>query len=189
MEKDISQIKTVTCPTKDLKSQLIAMQIFDNDKIKFLPDAILSTNKIKLERDNNIENIDIINKKKLILSVGRLTKQKNFSYLIKEFKKFAEQNDNYCLYILGEGEERNNLENIIKKYELQKNVFLPGFKKNVFLYMKKSEVFILSSFGRKWDFQWWKQHFNNLYLLCSDCPNGPSEFLNYGKNGILFKSD
>ena len=31
--------------------------------------------------------------------------------------------------------------------------------------------------------------FNNLYLLCSDCPNGPSEFLNYGKNGILFKSD
>ena len=61
------------------------MQIFDNDKIKFLPDAILSINKIKLERDNNIENINIINKK-IILSVGRLTKQKNFSYLIKEFK-------------------------------------------------------------------------------------------------------
>ena len=76
------------------------MQIFDNNKIKFLPDAILSTNKIKLQRDNDIENIDIINNKKLILSVGRLTKQKNFSYLIKEFKKFAEHNDNYCLYIL-----------------------------------------------------------------------------------------
>ena len=48
---------------QDLKSQLFAMQIFDNDKIKFLPDAILSINKIKLERDNNIENINIINKK------------------------------------------------------------------------------------------------------------------------------
>ena len=80
----------------------------------------LSINKIKLERDNNIENINIINKK-LILSVGRLTKQKNFSYLIKELKN-RWTNDN-CLYILGEGEERNNLENIIKKYELQKSIF------------------------------------------------------------------
>lgn len=183
------KIKTVTCPTKDLKSQLIAMQIFDDKKIEFLPDAILSTNKIKLQRDNDIENIDIINKKKLILSVGRLTKQKNFSYLIKEFKKFSEHNDNYCLYILGEGEERNNLENIIKKYGLQKKVFLPGFKKNVFLYMKKSEVFILSSLWEEVGFSMVEAAFNNSYLLCSDCPNGPSEFLNYGKNGILFKSD
>ena len=30
---------------------------------------------------------------------------------------------------------------------------------------------------------------NNCYLICSDCPNGPSEFLNYGKNGILFKNN
>ena len=72
------KLKTVTCPTKDLKSQLISMQIFDNNKIKFLPDAILSTNKIKLQRDNDIENIDIINNKKLILSVGRLTNKRIF---------------------------------------------------------------------------------------------------------------
>ena len=31
--------------------------------------------------------------------------------------------------------------------------------------------------------------FNNLYVISSDCKNGPSEFLDYGKNGIIFKSN
>ena len=30
---------------------------------------------------------------------------------------------------------------------------------------------------------------NNSYLICSNCPNGPSEFLNYGNNGILFENN
>jgi len=30
---------------------------------------------------------------------------------------------------------------------------------------------------------------NNLYIIASDCPNGPKEFLNQGKNGILFKNN
>ena len=30
---------------------------------------------------------------------------------------------------------------------------------------------------------------SNLFIISSDCPNGPSEFLDYGNNGILFKSN
>ena len=131
----------------------------------------------------------LIIKKKSILSVGRLTKQKNFSYLIEEFKKFNEINKDYKLYIIGEGEEREKLEKKIEQNGLNNQVYLLGYKKNVFKYMKKSEVFILSSLWEEVGFAMVEAAINNCYLICSDCPNGPSEFLNNGKNGILFKNN
>ena len=69
-----------------------------------------------------------------------------------------------------------------------KKVFLPGFKKMFFIYEKKWSIYFELSLGGSGIFMV-EAAFTNLYLLCSDCPNGPSKFLNYGKNGILFKSD
>ncbi len=183
------KIKLITCPTNDLKSELAHKKIFAEKKLKFLPDAILNSKKLFLSRKNSKIDPNFENSQKIILSVGRLTKQKNFSYLIDEFKKFCRNNNDYCLYIIGEGEERKNLEIKISQNELQNKVYLLGYKKNVFSYMKKSEIFILSSLWEEVGFVMVEAAINNCYLICSDCPNGPKEFLNYGKNGILFKSN
>lgn len=183
------KIKLVTCPTIDLKSELIANKIFTEKKLKFLPDAILSFKQLVFSRKNFVDDCYFDKQKKAILSVGRLTKQKNFSYLIDEFKKFNKINKDYNLYIIGEGEERYKLEKKIEQNGLKKNVYLLGYKKNVFRYMKKSEIFILSSLWEEVGFVMVEAAINNCYLVCSDCPNGPSEFLNNGRNGILFKNN
>ena len=44
--------------------------------------------------------------KRIILSAGRLTRQKNFSYLIEEFSEFLKFSNDFVLMILGEGEEK-----------------------------------------------------------------------------------
>ena len=54
---------------------------------------------------------DIPKNKKIILSAGRLTKQKNFSYLINEFSEFSKTNDQFVLLILGDGEKKKNYRN------------------------------------------------------------------------------
>ena len=51
--------------------------------------------------------------KKFFLAVGRLTRQKNFSYLIDEFYKFSLIDKEYNLIIIGEGEDRIKLQNLI----------------------------------------------------------------------------
>jgi hypothetical protein len=79
------KIKLITCPTNDLKKELELKNIFNKKKLRFLPDAILSSKKIILSRMKYDMNLNFENSKKIILSVGRLTKQKNFSYLIDEF--------------------------------------------------------------------------------------------------------
>ena len=64
--------------------------------------------KIKdLKRDKNfIINENIPKNKKMILSAGRLTHQKNHTYLISEFAKFSQKNDQFILLILGDGEKK-----------------------------------------------------------------------------------
>ena len=183
------KLKGITCPTTGLRSELLAKNIFPDNKIFFLPDAIIEMHKILKIQQNEIKNLNLPHNKKIIISVGRFTKQKNFSYLLNEFLSFSKINDKYILIILGDGEEKSDLEEIIKKNNLKNKVFLPGYKSNVYQYMKKSDIFILSSLWEEVGFVMVEAAINNLYVIASDCPNGPIEFLNQGKNGILFKNN
>ena len=61
-----------------------------------------------------------------ILGVGRFKSQKNFETLIKAFSLLP-KNLKAKLIILGEGDERSKLENLINKLNIQSSVLLPGF--------------------------------------------------------------
>ena len=55
--------------------------------------------------------------------------------------------------------------------------------------MKNSQVFVLSSLWEEVGFAMIEAAMCNSYIISSDCPNGPKEFLNNGENGILFKNN
>lgn len=122
---------------------------------------------------------------KVIVSVGRLVNQKNFSLLIKAFKKVKEQLPEAKLIILGEGPEKQKLKYLIEELEMEKDVTLEGFVQNPYSYMKKSDLFVLSS---KWE------GFGNVIVealatgtpvVSTKCPSGPDEILENGKFGYL----
>jgi glycosyltransferase involved in cell wall biosynthesis len=187
-KKISKKLELTTCPTIDLKSYLIKNKIFNENKITFLPDAILDYSKLK-KVDKKFSIIKDYSNNKIILSVGRLTKQKNFVYLINEFYKFNKVNKDYVLFIVGEGEERENLEKTIRNLELKDKVFLIGHRSNIYDYMRNSEIFVLSSLWESPGFVIIEAAINNLFIISSDCPTGPKEFLNDGKNGLLFKNN
>ena len=120
----------------------------------------------------------------VILGVGRLTEQKDFFSLIRAFAKVRIQY-NCRLMILGEGELREELEDLVKSLGLDSDVALPGFVENPYFYMSRAAVFVLSS--------QWEGLANVLIeaLACgcpvvsTDCPSGPSEVLENGKWGRL----
>lgn len=70
------------------------------------------------------ENYELIK----LITVGRLDKIKGHKYCIEVIKKLLEKGINATLTIVGEGEERANLENLIQEYKLERNVFLLGSK-------------------------------------------------------------
>ena len=75
----------------------------------------------------------------------------------------------------------------IKK--MHDKVFLLGHVNNVYEYIKKSDVFVLSSLWEDPGFVLIEAGLGNLFIISSDCPNGPKEILENGMNGILFKSN
>lgn len=182
------KISLITTPTLDTKKYLIEQKIFDEHKIFLLKDPIIKISEV-IKKKNIIVNDKILENKKFFLSIGRLTLQKNFELLIKSFSDFNKLNDDFNLVIIGEGEQKDYLLKISKNLNIDKKVFLLGYKNNIYKYMNNAEAFILSS---KWEdpgFVIVEAASCRTPIVSSNCPNGPKEFLNYGKSGILFENN
>ena len=122
------------------------------------------------------------------MAVGRLTKQKNFSYLIDEFVEYSKINSKQKLIIFGEGEERLKLQKI-DDHKLGNQIILKGKSNLIFNYMRNARAFILSSLWEEPGIVLIESALNNLFIISSNCKNGPREFLNNGEGGILFESN
>ena len=182
----LKKMHHVTCPTNSTKVFMQKLGIIDADKISVLYDPIINSKDIMLKKKKKIDNATFGTN--YYIAIGRLTKQKNFEFLISVFKDFSKLNNNK-LIILGDGEEKNNLSSFIKKNKLDNKIFLLGFKKNVFKYLKNSKCFILSSLWEDPGFVLIESAYMNIPIISSDCENGPKEILNNGEYGILFKSN
>ena len=124
------------------------------------------------------------NSRPMVLAAGRLTKQKDFSTLIRAFALLRKKL-NALLVIIGEGELRPELEHLITELDLQGHVLLPGFIENPFFVMRRANAFVLSSA--------WEGLPNVLIqamacgtpVVSTNCSTGPAEILEDGKWGRL----
>lgn len=83
--------------------------------------------------------------KKQFLAAGRFNYQKGFDLLIESFNIFAKENNEWKLIIVGEGEEREEISNMIKKYKLQDRVIIKEFTNDIKKYFLESSVLLLPS--------------------------------------------
>lgn len=184
-----NKILKITCPTEQLKDDLIKNSIFKEEKITILFDAIINIKEfIEKKREFNFRKTKIIYSD-FFLSAGRFTKQKNFIYLIKEFAKFLKFYPNEKLIIIGEGELKKRMQYEINKLNLSKNIKILNYSNNIYYFMKNSKSFILSSIWEEVGFVIVEASFCNSFIISSNCKNGPEEFLNNGKAGLIYNSN
>lgn len=120
----------------------------------------------------------------IILAVGRLTEAKNYELLIHSFKLVTQKVD-ANLIILGEGEDREKLEKLIKDLNLQHKVDLYGFEQNPFKYMANCDLYVMSS---KWEGlpgALIQALALEAKIVSTDCPSGPREILKNNLNSKL----
>lgn len=80
-----------------------------------------------------------------MVAVGRLAEQKGFDRLINACAMLKQDGYRFQLRILGEGPERNNLENKIQESHLEDQVQLMGFQTNPYPYMQAADLVVCSS--------------------------------------------
>jgi glycosyltransferase involved in cell wall biosynthesis len=184
----LKKVFRITFPTKETLEYFKKINLVANDKLYLMYDPIISAEEIDfIKKKEEINDLNFGNKE-YFLAIGRLTKQKNFSFLIECFNDLIKKDNKINLLIIGEGEELFSLKNIIKKYDIQKNILLIGFKENVFKYLYKCKAFILASLWEDPGFVLLEAMYCNTIVLSSDCHSGPKEILDK-KRGLLFKSN
>ncbi len=112
----------------------------------------------------------------LIVAVGRLREQKNFSFLIKSFNRVRAQ-INCRLIIVGAGREEERLRELTRDLKCEDYVSLPGYTDNPYRYLAKADVFVSASL--------WEGMPNGVLeaitcgapAIVSDCDSGPREIL------------
>jgi glycosyltransferase involved in cell wall biosynthesis len=134
-----------------------------------------------------IKKFQKLQKKNLILSVGRLTEQKDFVTLIKGFSLFIKKNKNYTLNILGDGPNKQMLNSYIKKLKMEKNIFIKGWIKDTKKYFLKAKIFVLSSKYEGLGNVLIDAINYNLPCITTDCKSGPREILISSKGGEFIK--
>lgn len=91
------------------------------------------------------EGYKVSKRKFTLCSIGRLTPMKGYLSLIQTVHRLVDDGLDFDLWIVGEGEQRMVLEDLIQERSLSNIVFLQGFHKNPIPFLKEADVFVSSS--------------------------------------------
>lgn len=183
-----SKIYLVTCPTLFTVNMIKNLKIFDDNKVILLRDPVIDMENIKNKREESL-GINYTNKNNTIISIGRLTRQKNFLFIINAFQKLLIKYPSYKLIILGEGEQEDLLLEKIKKLNLQEYITFLGFKKNVNNFLFNSSIFLSASYYEDPGFALLEACLNNVIILSANTSGGPEEFLKHNENCFIFQNN
>lgn len=122
---------------------------------------------------------------KRIISIGRFDAQKDFFTLIRAFKLVKKRLKDVELILLGDGYQRDELERLAQYLGLQSCIHFLGWKANVYPYIKRSDLLVLSSRYEGFGYVLLEAMSQGTPVVSTDAPFGPREVLDNGKYGIL----
>lgn len=123
-----------------------------------------------------------------LLTVGRLTYQKGYEVAIDAMKLLKESGYKVRWYVLGEGDEREQLERKIAQLGLQEDFLLLGSKKNPYPYYAQADIYVHATRFEGKSIAIQEAQILGKAVIASDC-NGNREQITNGVDGILCKLD
>ena len=116
----------------------------DKDRVIVIPPGIDLKKFYPSKKDTNLlKELNLPENCKIILTVCRLSFEKNLEMLINSFNKIS--NDNVFLIIVGYGTQKEYLEGLVKRLNLTKRVIFAGERNDIERFYRIADLFVLSS--------------------------------------------
>lgn len=167
----------IICNSKYMSNYLKKKYNLESEVV--FPPSIISRTKIKKDETK-------INKNLNILSICRLSKEKNIGELIHALDNLDDVN--FEVRIIGDGEEKPKLKNLIERLNLNKSVKLLGFKENIYDYLKETDLYINTSFFEGFPNSVVEAASCGIPIISSQSHGGINEILLNGKGGIIYNN-
>lgn len=119
----------------------------ENGWREYVPGVGIETD-VFIKSKNNIQNkraeLEIDDKDIVLVAVGRLDKNKNISTLIKALSILNDTK--FHLLLCGDGDESNNLKELAKELNIEKQIHFLGFRSDVGSILQCSDIYVMSSY-------------------------------------------
>lgn len=173
--KSVKNLDYFVLVSKNLQS--LYQERLNNSKCKcvYIPNIV----------DENDKSSNLLSKN--LVSVGRLSKEKGFMDLLIIFNKILKKYPDYKLNIIGDGEEKEKLENYIKENNLEKNVIMHGFQSKDYInnILIDSMVYLMTSFTESFGIVLIEAMSYGIPCVAFSSAEGAEELIENGKNGYL----
>lgn len=133
----------------------------------------------KMQRNESVPRENVI------VTAGRLTYQKGTEYLAKVAVAVLKKHSDWKWLILGDGEERNILEQAIDENGLENQLILKGTVDSVESYLEQAKLFVLTSRYEGFGMCLVEALQMKVPCVSFDVKIGPSEIIRNGQNGRL----
>ncbi len=168
----------IITPTKSIKADLANAFNLEENKIKVINNPCdLEYITKKASEQLSINYRSIFEQHPVLITVGSLSEQKGQCHLIRAFKEIKKSVPGLKLFILGEGELRPYLEQMVSLMGLEEEVIMPGFEENPFKFINRSSVFLMPSLYEGFPNALVEAMTCDVPVIASDCPSGSREIL------------
>ena len=187
--KNLSKYDAVVAICEDMKIEMEEIYPYLKNRIKRAYNPFNFKRIIDLSTDDSClsEEQKELLKDNYIIAVSRLdTVQKDYDTLIKGYKIAVEKGVSEKLYIVGDGPNRKEIEELIIKSGLKDRVILIGKTTNPYIWMKNSKLFVHSSKYEGFGLVIVEAAILGKAIISSDCKVGPKEILGNDRYGKIF---
>lgn len=124
-----------------------------------------------------------------IITVGRLSAQKNYQSLVRAWKIVNEKHPDWSMNIWGDGELKECLSTEIDRCGISKSLILHGRTDNVKSEYLNSSAYVMSSIFEGFPMVLLEAASFGLPLISYECYCGPKDIIRDGVNGFLVKQN
>ena len=174
-----NQIDRVIAPSAYIADKLIEQYRYPKDKVEVVHNGVRGASFDKNVKSNQ-SSVPII------ISTGRLHPDKGHHYLLQALDQVKEDGIGFKCRIVGDGDLRKQLENEARELRLTQQVEFLGFRNDVDMLLKQSDIFVLPSLPESENFP-----LSILEAMSAGLPvvatnvGGVSEQIDDGESGIL----
>ena len=140
-------------------------------------------------RQRAAEPLPNVPRRPYLVAVGRLEPQKGFDLLLRAYAELQKRGVTEPLVIVGEGKDREKLQELAQSLEVTEHVVFAGFQANPYPWLAGAKVFVSSSRFEGFCRVIAEALSVGTPVVSTDCPSGPAEVLEYGEAGVLVPNE